>query len=360
MKASKVQQYIILVTIISLAISILVHFDSILDQFEPVKGRLHHYKGPESLTHVIADIFVTFWVGFGLFMLNYYLLKPINNTKRIGFMKAFTVIIITLLMGYILSDIFFSLKNYLIPSPDLHHHDHHMLYTLRDLVIIAVVLISVFAIRFINEKQTIKIENERLKRENLQSQYESLKNQVSPHFLFNSLSALNALISDNPEKARSYVNHLSLVLRSALQRNEDRTVTLTSEMEVVSSYLFLIGMRFGSNLVIETNTNAMYNNFRLPPLAVQMLIENAVKHNEISKRNPLTITIKTTDKESLIVSNPIQKKLSPESGTGTGLVNLSRQYQLLCGQDIIISKEDNEFRVEIPLLNPQTYESSIS
>jgi LytS/YehU family sensor histidine kinase len=135
-----------------------------------------------------------------------------------------------------------------------------------------------------------------------------------------------------------------------LQSNEKQLVILKEEMEFMESYLFLIRMRFDTNLSVNTSINENYLSHRLPPLTIQTLVENAIKHNEISKLRPLRIDISTTENESLIVLNNIQKKLSEEEGTGIGLTNLSKQFQLLFGKDIIISIENNQFRVEIPLI----------
>jgi LytS/YehU family sensor histidine kinase len=224
----------------------------------------------------------------------------------------------------------------------------------------AFVLICIYLIKDFYEKQAVLIENEKLISENLQSQYQSLKNQVSPHFLFNSLTALNELIDEDPRNARQYVSHLSLVLRYTLQSNQNQTVSLFDEVESVKSYIFLIKMRFGSNLHIDFQIDKALNNYMLPPLVIQTLIENAVKHNEISKRNPLNILLMTTDKRSLIVTNTLQKKISIDSGTGIGLDNLSKQYKLLYGEEIRITRSESEFCVEVPLLKPNADESNNS
>jgi LytS/YehU family sensor histidine kinase len=205
-------------------------------------------------------------------------------------------------------------------------------------------------IRLIFQKQTITIENEELKREALQSQFESLKNQLSPHFLFNSLTALKMLITESPATAQDYVNSLSKALRYTLKSNEKQLVTLTEEMEFIESYLFLIRMRFGDNLSINTNISENLLSYSLPPLTIQTLVENAIKHNELSKRYPLNINIMTTENENLLIENDIQKKITAEEGTGIGLTNLSKQFQLLVNKDITIRIENNRFSVEIPLI----------
>lgn len=196
----------------------------------------------------------------------------------------------------------------------------------------------------------MQIENESLKSEALQSQFESLKNQLSPHFLFNSLTALKTLINESPETAQNYVNNLSKALRYTLQSNEKQLVTLKEELEFTDSYLFLIKMRFDTNLTVVIRTDEQFMLYELPPLTIQTLVENAVKHNEVSKRKPLTLIIETTENGSLFVQNSIQAKITEEEGTGIGLTNLSKQFQLLLGKEITISKENNEFKVEIPLI----------
>jgi LytS/YehU family sensor histidine kinase len=140
------------------------------------------------------------------------------------------------------------------------------------------------------------------------------------------------------------------VLRYTLQSNKKKTVSLSEEIEFTESYLFLIEMRYGPNLKINTNIQEMYLQLELPPLTIQTLVENAVKHNEISIKNPLTIFIETNENAELVVRNQIQNKLTHEDGTGIGLTNLTRQFQLLGEREIKILKEDNEFKVIIPLI----------
>jgi LytS/YehU family sensor histidine kinase len=210
----------------------------------------------------------------------------------------------------------------------------------------------ILIIRLIYLKQIINLENEKLRREALQSQFESLKNQLSPHFLFNSLTALKTLIREAPDTAQNYVNSLSRALRYTLQSNEKQLVTLKEEMVFMDSYLYLIKLRFDTNLSIITGIKEEYLSYRLPPLTIQTLVENAIKHNEISKEKPLRINIETTGDGKLSVWNDIQRKITEEEGTGIGLTNLSKQFHLLTGGDITISDQDNRFRVEVPLIKP--------
>lgn len=356
MKIKQARQYFITAAVISIGISILVHFDTIMDVFVKASTYLPEKRAGGSPGNVLQEVFVTFLVAICLFILNYYVLKPVNSKKKVTFKSMLMAILITGVAVTVLSDLFFKIKHLL--NATQHSNQFNLMYTFRDLFMSIVVLSCVYIIRIFYDRQAVLLENEKLLRENLQSQYESLKNQVSPHFLFNSLTALKTLITDDPKNALLYLNDLSQVLRYTLQSNENQTVSLSDEMEAAKSYIFLIKMRFNSNLSVEFNISDQYNHYRLPPLAIQTLIENAVKHNEISKRNSLVIAIATTDKNSLLVTNTIQEKLSLEPGTGIGLSNLSKQYQLISGKDIHISKASNEFRVEIPLLKPTTDEGN--
>jgi LytS/YehU family sensor histidine kinase len=121
-------------------------------------------------------------------------------------------------------------------------------------------------------------------------------------------------------------------------------------MEFMTSYLFLIRMRYGDNLEIKTMIDEGMLLYLLPPLTIQTLVENAIKHNEISKRKPLTIDISTTSEGNLVIINDIQQKLTGEEGTGIGLTNLSKQFMLLIGKDIAIRRSNGQFSVEVPLI----------
>jgi LytS/YehU family sensor histidine kinase len=168
--------------------------------------------------------------------------------------------------------------------------------------------------------------------------------------LFNSLNTLRSLVRENQDKAQDYIQELSRVLRYTLQSNESQSVSLREEMEFASAYIFLLKMRFENNLQFDIQIGKSFEDYRLPPMAVQVLIENAVKHNEISDRKPLTIHISTDSEGYLSVSNDIQPKRTAASGTGIGLVNLAKRYRLLFKQDIQIT-EDKEFTVCIPLID---------
>ena len=358
MKKKQFWQYIAIVLIISLFLGILIHFSTILERFglegRVVRGR----SGENPVINTISEVFISSMVAFGTFILNYFIIRPLDSTIRADIKRISASIILTLISVTILSDSFFAIKRLLTDSTV--QKSFNFLYTSRDIFTGIVVLSGIFFIKAVYDKQAIRIENEKLKRENLVTQYESLKNQVSPHFLFNSLTALKELINQDTGNAQNYINHLSQVLRYTLQSNQSQTRSLKEEMEVADSYMFLLQTRFGNNLLIEKQIDEKYDNYRLPPLAIQTLLENAVKHNEISKRHPLTITIQTKSDQTLKITNMIQERNSPEYSSGVGLSNLAKQYMFLSGKEILISRKNSEFLVEIPLLTPLNNESNNS
>ena len=227
---------------------------------------------------------------------------------------------------------------------------HHYLHPLRDFIVACLVTTCCYIIYLVRRQQQVIVENEQLHAESILNQYEALKNQLNPHMLFNSLNTLRSLVREDQERAQEYIQELSRVLRYTLQGNESQCVTLREEMDFVSAYIFLLKMRYEDNLMFDIDIDHSYENYYLPPMAIQVLIENAVKHNEISSRHPLTIRISTGNKDEIIISNPIQPKMTASSGTGIGLANLAKRYQLLFRQEISISDNKN-FTVRIPLTN---------
>jgi len=197
------------------------------------------------------------------------------------------------------------------------------------------------------------MEYERLQAESIQSKYEALKNQIDPHFLFNSLNTLNSLIDISPEKSKDYVRKLSQVFRHALQNKE--VATLKEELDFTQSYCSLMQIRYGEALTFIFDIASEALNRSIVPLSLQVLIENAVKHNIINRKQPLTVTVSTSDDNNYImVSNPVQRTKIEEKGEGIGLPNLSERYRLKWHKNIVIRELNNEFSVTIPLIDDES------
>jgi sensor histidine kinase YesM len=186
-----------------------------------------------------------------------------------------------------------------------------------------------------------------LEKDNLEARYNALKAQVNPHFLFNSLNSLITLLEGNP-KAEEYVQNLSEYLRYVLLSNDKAEVTLEEEMENLEKFFLLQKLRFDENLIVEINVNPESLNHKTPPLALQMLVDNCIKHNIISSNHPLKIEI-FDQNNNITVRNNKQLKATGES-TGQGLKNIEGRFRFIGGESIKIESDDNYFSVTLPLI----------
>jgi len=188
-----------------------------------------------------------------------------------------------------------------------------------------------------------------LEKEKSQVQFDNLKNQLNPHFLFNSLTSLDSLIQENPALARDFLQQLSKVFRYVLKHKEKGLVSLETELLFIKNYVALVQTRFGSSLKVNFNIKEDALDSQIAPVALQILIENAIKHNTVNEKNPLTISI-TSEEGYLIVKNNIQKKRQVETSNGQGLSNLKSLYSFLSQSSIEIIEEADVFIVKIPLI----------
>jgi LytS/YehU family sensor histidine kinase len=189
---------------------------------------------------------------------------------------------------------------------------------------------------------------ETFKKESAIAKYESLKNQINPHFLFNSLNALTNLVYEDQDKAAKFIKQLSDVYRYVLDTREKEVITLKEELGFVRSYLFLQQIRFGNNLKVAVDLDGVDG--QIAPLALQLLVENAIKHNVISTDDPLSIKIDFQD-GFICVENNLQKKtMISETGAGLGLENIKSRYKFLTDEEVFISEADEKFLVKLPLI----------
>lgn len=218
---------------------------------------------------------------------------------------------------------------------------------IRDTLLALIVTLTSLLIKSITDQRDVFIENETLKTENLKGRFEALKNQMDPHFMFNSLNTLQSLISIDTDKAEEYLQRLSCVLRYSMQSKE--VVRLGEELQYLQDYCHMMKMRYNENLKFNIEINPNLNDHLILPLTLQGLVENAIKHNVISTKKPLTITIKSVDNSFIIVSNNIQPKMEKERSNGIGLANLLERYRLKWDKEIVIRNDGSLFEVEIPL-----------
>lgn len=193
--------------------------------------------------------------------------------------------------------------------------------------------------------------NEELKNRQIRTQYEVLQNQMSPHFLFNSLNTLATIIQEDQAAAIKFTENLSEVYRYILHNKDKELVPLSEELDFVKSYLFLLSIRYPDNLTADFRIDKKYLKRSIPPLTLQMLVENAIKHNVISKSKPLHVDIYIENGKSIIVKNNLQLKGSIEKSTKTGLENIRKRYSILGGKQIDIITSAANFMVAVPLID---------
>ena len=214
------------------------------------------------------------------------------------------------------------------------------------LAITCVISLFMHGRSFLHNWKLAELSAAELQKENIRAQYDSLRSQVNPHFLFNSLNALTNLIHDHPDKAVKFVKQLSEVYRYVLDTQGKEVVPLSEELKFLESYLFLQQIRFGDKLKVEVQLNDART--VVAPLVLQMLVENAIKHNIVSSEQPLRIRIYEQDRY-LVVENPVQKKsLLAEDSTGIGLENIRKRYRFLSSQPVLIEAGDETFSVRLP------------
>ncbi|MCD8741008.1 histidine kinase [Mucilaginibacter roseus] len=196
--------------------------------------------------------------------------------------------------------------------------------------------------------QNTRLQNEILEQAHLRAQLLSLQQQISPHFLFNSLSTLKTLTSEQPTK--DYIIQLSAVYRYVLNYNRHYLTPLKEELSFIRSYLYIMTTRYEESLQVSINVPDEFLEMMIPPLSVQLLIENAIKHNSVSPERPLQINIQANNTPALIITNNLQLKKVPEEGTGTGINNISERYKLLMQKTVEVSKDSEQFSVTLPLM----------
>ncbi|NTW23627.1 MAG: PAS domain S-box protein [Lentimicrobium sp.] len=199
------------------------------------------------------------------------------------------------------------------------------------------------------ELETRKSELLKLQKENLQSQFEMLRSQVNPHFLFNSLNVLTSLIKIEPDLAEQFTIRLSMVYRYVLENKEKDLVNLETELDFLKAYTFLLDIRFSGKMKVIINLTADKLQMKVVPLALQLLIENAIKHNTFSKKQPLQVNVFSED-EYLVIENNLQTRETHVQSTGVGLNNIASRYAFFTERKTISGIEGNKFIVKIPLL----------
>jgi hypothetical protein len=217
-------------------------------------------------------------------------------------------------------------------------------------LIVSLVFHTIYFYKALTEK---KVKEQQIVAKTETAKYESLKSQIDPHFLFNSLNVLTSLIGENPKQAEKFTTKLSKVYRYVLEQKSKDLVELDEELLFAKTYMELLRMRFENAVTFEIPEKASNPNLKIIPLSLQLLLENTIKHNVVSEENPLKVTI-VEENGFLTITNNFNPKVTLEKGTKLGLNNIVERYALLTLKKVLIEKNTNQFTVKLPLLTQKT------
>lgn len=290
----------------------------------------------------IAFLFTLFTWYFNLYQLPKYSGEGIDNrffNRRLLF---------SLLAGTGLMIVLVALHQLLVPGYPL--SSMLMMYEFRGILINLTIYVFLFLLYQSFHAQLISIELERIKAAHVGAQFELLRQQVNPHFLFNSLNTLKSMVDTGDDHASAFIMKLSDFYRFTLGSRTGDLISLREEMEILDAYFFLLTARFEAGIVFSAEFTEDTGQIAVPPFTLQLLAENCIKHNIIALDQPLVIRLHIAD-HYLVMENNLQPKLSPEPSTGMGLENINQRYLHLSGMPIIVEKHGNLFKVKMPLIS---------
>ena len=291
------------------------------------------------------------WIGDRYIMMWSRSMYPLfKDTRKRIIVQSAGMFIYTVIgnnmLGYLFDDVWFKLS-----GDRGHFNTDTMISTNAAAIFCTIMIIAIYeSVYFKNELRKSVEEQEKLKRETLNAQLDALKAQVNPHFLFNNLNTLCSIIPDQPKQAVDFVQQLSKVYRHILEVKDEQSILMKEELDVLKAYAFLLKTRFGNNIDIDINVPEEKLNQKIVPLSLQILMENAIKHNIVSSEKPLVIKV-FAENGHLVVSNNLQVKNQANESTGLGLDNIRNRYKLLGDKKVKVIEGADDFTVSIPLLD---------
>ena len=307
---------------------------------------LAYVKGSSSFFAAYALSFVRttlIWTG-SMYIINYSITKfsMFTETAKLILFQVSVLSVFVILVE--LAEIFVIEKFFKI---SLTRNEKSSLMVIALIITFMISAIYASAAFFIQWKQNL-LRSQALEKANLEARYDTLRNQVNPHFLFNSLNTLLMLVQDNPVASR-YVESISEIMRYMLQTRDKDAVLLRDELKIARDYVFIQQSRFGDKLNVDFDVPESFYHYAIPPLALQMLLENAVKHNVVSKENPLFVRVFVAENLLLVVENTVKDKIDKDASTGVGLENIQNRYLHLTGKNIFVRRDAGKFTVMLPL-----------
>lgn len=341
MKVIYIKQTVILA--ISSLVSLLISVPRILSFYDITDQVNNSFAESSYLDITVRFLFI--------FSFSWILLQYNSNWRyHLLFKSKWKNIVFVIISNCVLSYLGTSLLLFIYPlivGQEIHDFEAALFYFIY-LVVTAVLFFISGILRFQIIHKQDSIEKDQLKQESLENELMALKNQINPHFLFNSLNSLNSLVREN-DAATKFINKLSFMYRYILQSGDRNLVLLKEEIKFLESYIYLINTRYRDRVVIDVQIDDKLLSKKIPPLGIQTLVENAVKHNEISQSHPLLVKV-YNDNEFICVENKIRLRKTMAEGTGNGLSNLDKRYYLLKKEHISISDKNQNFKVKYKLI----------
>lgn len=298
---------------------------------------------------ILESIIITVLIWEGTLRYDRYLDKKFPWDKFLKKRILFQLVPSTVYVSTVILVVLAAFDSYVCPLPfDDKQKLLIIVFVMAFLFSIALLSLEISFQFFRKWKQSL-LEVEQYKSETALARLENLKNQINPHFLFNNMSVLSSLVYKDQDKAVDFINQLSKVYRYLLDSGSCELTTLEDEMQFLQSYTYLLNIRYSPNIHFDIAVSEDALKTHIPPMSVQLLIENAIKHNEISSAAPLSISIRS-EEMWLIVENNLQLRSTVENGSGTGLKNIRSRYQFFTDREPEIVATDSHFHVKIPLL----------
>ncbi|MBF2708907.1 histidine kinase [Flavobacterium soyangense] len=293
-----------------------------------------------SLSYANSSVFCYMDAYFG---------KDNFSLKRLvfGFLGSFFISILVVFLLRIFQEVIVNAKTF----EDYLAHETPNYYVVSTLITFVVSLVF-YAINFYKSYQENKVKEQKIIAGTASAKFESLKNQIDPHFLFNSLNVLSSLIEENPENAQKFTTSLSKIYRYVLEQKDKELVSVEEELAFAKTYMNLLKMRFENSLFYELPATVNIPEAKVVPLSLQLLLENTVKHNVVSEQRPLHIRI-FIEKDYLVTENDFQKKEVLQDRKGVGLQNIINRYGIITNRKVLIEQNEKTFSVKIPILTKQ-------
>ncbi len=307
--------------------------------------------------HLLINFGYTALYTFSLFFANSFVFQTLDrifsqdrfSKKRIfiGFLSSFVISIFVIFLLRIFEDVIVEKTPFQVFLAKENASNY-----IVSIVITFFVTLSLYAFYFYKSYQETKVKEQKIIANTASAQFESLKNQIDPHFLFNSLNVLSSLIEENPENAQRFTTSLSKIYRYVLEQKDKELVTVQEELMFAKTYMNLLKMRFENSISYELPEDFNNDEAKVVPLSLQLLLENTIKHNVVSEQKPLHIRIYITD-NYLTVENNLQKKEVLQDRRGVGLQNIVNRYALISERKVLIDETADCFKIKIPILTKQ-------